>query len=105
MIRPHNYMFDLITYADMDRVLAEFRRVLKAAGKLILVNMTNGETLGSKLYDFIYRLSPKIMGGCRGVRLADRVKQHGFAVEVREYHQQMLFPSEVILAHKCTSSA
>jgi ubiquinone/menaquinone biosynthesis C-methylase UbiE len=100
MIRPHNYMFDLITYADMDRVLAEFRRVLKAAGKLILVNMTNGETLGSKLYDFIYRLSPKIMGGCRGVRLADRVKQHGFAVEVREYHQQMLFPSEVILAHK-----
>jgi ubiquinone/menaquinone biosynthesis C-methylase UbiE len=101
----NNYMFDLITYADMDRVLAEFRRVLKAAGKLILVNMTNGETLGSKLYDFIYRLSPKIMGGCRGVRLADRVKQHGFAVEVREYHQQMLFPSGVILAHKCTSSA
>jgi ubiquinone/menaquinone biosynthesis C-methylase UbiE len=96
----NNYMFDLITYADMDRVLAEFRRVLKAAGKLILVNMTNGETLGSKLYDFVYRLSPKTMGGCRGVRLADRVKQHGFAVEVREYHQQMLFPSEVILAHK-----
>ena len=96
----NNYMFDLITYADMDRVLAEFRRVLKAAGKLILVNMTNGETLGSKLYDFIYRLSPKTMGECRGVRLADRVKQHGFAVEVREYHQQMLFPSEVILAHK-----
>jgi demethylmenaquinone methyltransferase / 2-methoxy-6-polyprenyl-1,4-benzoquinol methylase len=101
----NNYMFDLITYADMDRVLAEFRRVLKAAGKLILVNMTNGETLVSKLYDFVYRLSPKTMGGCRGVRLADRVKQHGFAVEVREYHQQMLFPSEVILAHKCTSSA
>jgi ubiquinone/menaquinone biosynthesis C-methylase UbiE len=96
----NNYMFDLITYADMDRVLAEFRRVLKATGKLILVNMTNGETLGSKLYDFIYKLSPKTMGGCRGVRLADRVKQHGFAVEVREYHQQMLFPSEVILAHK-----
>jgi ubiquinone/menaquinone biosynthesis C-methylase UbiE len=96
----NNYMFDLITYADMDRVLAEFRRVLKAAGKLILVNMTNGEILRSKLYDFIYRLSPKTMGGCRGVRLADRVKQHGFAVGVREYHQQMLFPSEVILARK-----
>lgn len=101
----NNYMFDLITYADMERVLAEFRRVLKAGGKLILVNMTNGETLGSKLYDFIYRLSPKIMGGCRGVQLADRLKQHGFAVEMREYHQQMLFPSEVILAHKGTTCA
>ena len=96
----NNYMFDLIPYADMDKVLTEFRRVLKAGGKLILVNMTNGETLGSKLYDLIYRLSPKTLGGCRGVRLADRLKQHGFAVEMREYHQQMLFPSEVILAHR-----
>ena len=67
--------------------------------------MTNGETLGSKLYDFIYRLSPKIMGRCRGVRLADRLKQHGFAVEVREYHQQMLFPSEVILAQRALEAS
>jgi ubiquinone/menaquinone biosynthesis C-methylase UbiE len=96
----NNYMFDLIPCADMDKVLTEFRRVLKAGGKLMLVNMTNGETLGSKLYDLIYRLSPKTLGGCRGVRLADRLKQHGFAVEMREYHQQMLFPSEVILAHR-----
>ncbi|WP_026840683.1 class I SAM-dependent methyltransferase [Citrifermentans bremense] len=96
----NNYMFDLIPYADMDRVLAEFRRVLKSGGRLILVNMAVGESLPSRLYDFVYRLSPKTMGGCRGVRLADKLKQHGFTVEVREYHQQMLFPSEVILAHK-----
>jgi ubiquinone/menaquinone biosynthesis C-methylase UbiE len=96
----NNYMFDLISYADMDRVLAEFRRVLKKGSKLILVNMTIGATLGSKLYDRIYRISPKIMGGCRGVELTDRLREHGFAVEVREYHQQMLFPSELILARK-----
>lgn len=96
----NNYMFDLISYEDMDKVLAEFKRVLKIGGRLILVNMTEGETLGSRLYDFIYRLSPKTMGGCRGVRLTDKLKQHGFTVEVREYYQQMLFPSEVILAHK-----
>ncbi len=96
----NNYMFDLIPYADMDKILMEFKRVLRRGGKLILVNMTKGETPGSKLYDFIYRLSPKTMGGCRGVRLADKLLQHGFTVEVREYHQQMFFPSEVILAHK-----
>jgi len=96
----NNYMFDLIPYADMDTVLMELKRVLKKGGKLILVNMTEGETLCSRLYDFIYRLSPKTMGGCRGVRLTDKLKQHGFTVETREYHQQMLFPSEVILAHK-----
>lgn len=93
-------MFDLIPYEDMDKVLMEFKRVLINGGKLILVNMTEGETAGSKLYDFIYRLSPKTMGGCRGVRMTDKLKQHGFTVELREYYQQMLFPSEVILAYK-----
>jgi hypothetical protein len=39
------------------------------------------------------------MGGCRGVKLTERLEQHGFKVERREYFQQMLFPSEVILAH------
>ncbi len=96
----NNYMFDLISYEDMDKVLVEFKRVLKVGGKLVLVNMTEGETLGSRLYDFIYRLSPKTMGGCRGVLLTDKLKQHGFTIESREYYQQMLFPSEVILAQK-----
>jgi len=96
----NNYMFDLIAYADIDKVLEEFKRVLKKGGKLILVNMTQGERFGSNLYDFIYRLSPKAMGGCRGVQLTDKLKQRGFTVEAREYYQQMLFPSEVIAAHK-----
>lgn len=99
-ILMNNYMFDLIPYEDMDEILMEFKRVLKKDGKLILVNMTEGERLASKLYDFISHLSPKTMGGCRGVRLTDRLKRHGFKVEVREYYQQMLFPSEVISANK-----
>ena len=94
----NNYMFDLISYEDMDKVLLEFKRVLQPGGRLVLVNMTRGERFGSGLYDLIYRLSPKTMGGCRGVRLSEKLKQHGFNIEVREYHQQLLFPSEVILA-------
>ncbi len=96
----NNYMFDLIPYEDMDKLLIEFRRVLKVGGKLILVNMTEGENLPGKLYGFIYRLSAKSMGGCRGVLLSADLKRHGFTVETREYYQQMLFPSEVIVAHK-----
>ena len=96
----NNYMFDLIPFEDMDKVLAEFRRVLKREGRLVLVNMTKGERLGSSLYDFVYNFSPKTMGGCRGVKLSGKLKGHGFRVETREYFQQMLFPSEVILAYK-----
>jgi len=96
----NNYMFDLIAFEDMGRVLGEFRRVLRKGGKLILVNMTEGERWGSQIYDWIYNLSPKLMGGCRGVKLSDKLQQHGFNVDVREYHQQLLFPSEVIRAYK-----
>ncbi len=96
----NNYLFDLIPYEDMDKVLSEFKRVLKKDARLILVNMTKGERFGSNLYDFVYRISPRTMGGCRGVKLSEKLKQHGFRVEAREYHQQLLFPSEVILAYK-----
>jgi ubiquinone/menaquinone biosynthesis C-methylase UbiE len=96
----NNYMFDLISFDDMDLILSEFKRVLKKGGKLVLVNMTAGERFGSRLYDSIYRVSPKTMGGCRGVKMAEKLQRQGFKIEVREYFQQMLFPSEVILARK-----
>jgi len=96
----NSYMFDLIAFNEMDSVLAEFKRVLKKDGKLILANMTTGETFGSGIYSWIYRMSPKLFGGCRGVRLSEKLQQNGFHVVTREYHQQLLFPSEVILALK-----
>jgi ubiquinone/menaquinone biosynthesis C-methylase UbiE len=96
----NNYMFDLMLDEDMHRVLIEFRRVLKKGGKLVLVNMTEGERFGSNIYNYVYNISPRLMGGCRGVTLSGKLKDHGFQVETREYYQQLLFPSEVILAYK-----
>ena len=96
----NNYMVDLIPFEQMDAVLAEFKRVLKKGGKLVIVNMTLGEKFGSGIYDRIYRISPRLMGGCRGIRLSEKLEEHGFSVKLREYHQQCLFPSEVILAQK-----
>lgn len=96
----NNYMFDLIPFDEMDKILNEFHRGLKKGGKLVLVNMTKGKRFGSGIYDRLHRISPKVMGGCRGIQLSDRLKQHGFKLSVREYHQQLLFPSEVILAYK-----
>ena len=99
-ILVNNYMFDLIAFEEMSAILDEFRRVLKKGGQLILVNMTEGESFGSGIYNLIYRLSPKSFGGCRGVKLADKLQKHDFHVKTREYYQQWWFPSEVILACK-----
>jgi len=101
-ILMNNYMFDLIAFNEIPVILNEFRRVLKDDGRLILVNMTQGESLFSRVYELIYRVSPKLMGGCRGIRLTDALIASGFKVDIREYIQQMLFPSEVILARPNT---
>ena len=65
-----------------------------------LVNMTIGRTFGSRVYDRFYSRFPRLFGGCRGVQLAEILERNRFRVRTREYIQQCLFPSEVILAHK-----
>ncbi|NTV02828.1 MAG: methyltransferase domain-containing protein [Chlorobiaceae bacterium] len=96
----NNYMFDLMTPENIDRALEEFKRVLKLGGRLVLVNMTKGEKHGSCIYERIYRMFPALMGGCRGVVLSGSLELQGFTVVSREYYQQMLFPSEVVMATK-----
>jgi ubiquinone/menaquinone biosynthesis C-methylase UbiE len=96
----NSYMFDLLDEEDWPKALKEFERVLKPEGRLIVVNMTFGERPGSGIYGWLYRVSPRLMGGCRGVRLSEVLQQVGFKLHQREYVQQLLFPSEVILASK-----
>lgn len=96
----NNYMFDLISFQDMPLALAEFHRVLKPGGRLVLVNMTRGRSRASRIYDRFYSRFPRLFGGCRGVELTGILERNRFRVDTREYIQQCLFPSEVIVAHK-----
>lgn len=94
----NNYMFDLLPEKDFARVLGEFRHVLRPGGRMVLVNMTQGERPQHRLAEAVYRLHPPLMGGCRGVALEPHVRAAGFAVERRDVVVQLTFPSEVIVA-------
>ena len=94
----NNYMFDLLPEADFPRVLAEFRRVLKPDGRLLLINMTRPAHWYDGFWEWVYRVSPKTMTGCRGVVLSDALRAQGFQQLRRAYVSQLGFPSEIITA-------
>lgn len=93
-------MFDLLPEEDFPRVLAEFRRVLRPGGRLVLVNMTKGERPQHRLAEAVHRFNPALMGGCRGVALEPFVRAAGFEVVRREVAVQLTFPSEIISASR-----
>ena len=94
----NNYMFDLLPQDDFLTVLAEFRRVMRPGGRLVLVNMTKGERWYNSIWEWVYRMNPAWLGGCRGVQVLPLLGLIGFVTLGREYISQMTFPSEVICA-------
>jgi len=92
----NNYMFDLIPERDFATILAEFGRVLRSGGRLVLVNMTKGSLWFNALWEFFYKITPSLLGGCRGVELAPYLEEAGFVQRHRKYVNQFSFPSEVI---------
>ncbi len=96
----NNYMFDLMPESLFAPVLAQFRRVLRPGGRLVLVNMAQTGALLLRAYELIYRLAPRMMGGCRGVRMEPFVRAAGFANVAVERVSQVGFPSEVIHARR-----
>lgn len=92
----NNYMFDLIPEKDFVVILSEFRRVLRKGGRIALVNMTKGSRWFNAVWEWLYKIRPSLLGGCRGVELKPYLEAVGFEKVRREYVRQMLFPSEVI---------
>lgn len=95
----NSYMLDLVPLADMPVVLGEFHRVLKADGRLVLVNLSKRDA-SPIFYEKIYRWMPYLLGGCRPVLMESWVKQVGFSDVQREFVNMP--PSEIVTAVKRT---
>ncbi len=92
----NNYMFDLLPEDDFSAVLAEFKRVLRPGGRLVMVNMTKPEHFYHSAWELVYRMNPAWIGGCRGVLLKPYMEAAGFVDIRREFISQMTLPSEVL---------
>jgi ubiquinone/menaquinone biosynthesis C-methylase UbiE len=93
-------MLDLLPRDDIPRALAEFKRVLRLGGRLVLSNMTKGERRRHRFWDALYERGVVLTANCRGVLAAPVLRESGFADVRREYMAQMLFPTEIVTARK-----
>jgi ubiquinone/menaquinone biosynthesis C-methylase UbiE len=99
-----NYVLDLLSPDDIRQVLTEAYRLLKPEGRLCMVSLTCGRKGVARMvtwfWSAVHRLHPKLVGGCRPLRLQD------FLVEERwrlDYHRVVTafgVASEVVVASK-----
>jgi len=73
------YMFDLIDTPEIPEILAEFKRVLKPGGRLVLIDMSKDKE-GKTLYEFLYQagLLSFASGSCRPVLMRPHIEAAGF---------------------------
>ena len=100
----NGYMLDLIAEGEMPGILAEFKRVLKPGGRMILLNMSKANKEVVLFREKLYRLLPPkpvlyLMGGCRPVLMEDLTWQAGFQ-QVRRTYLAGTAPSEIVTATK-----
>ncbi len=97
------YMLDLIPARDMPGILAEFRRVLKPGGRLVLLNMSKPDA-ASIPREWLYQHLPAsvvlyLMGNCRPVLMEGPVQAAGFEAVQRTFIGGRA-PSEIVLARQ-----
>jgi ubiquinone/menaquinone biosynthesis C-methylase UbiE len=98
-----NYVLDILSYAEIQAVIHEAKRILQKDGLLCLTGLTNGQGWFSRLWTAFwnvrFRLNPKWVGGCRPVEVrgfldADWEIEHDHIAVARG------ISSEVIVARK-----
>jgi len=100
----NSYMLDLIPFADMPPVLAEFHRVLKPGGRLVLVNLSKRDAATRPWLERLYQRLPRrwvpfVFGGCRPVLMERLVRAAGFADVERQFVRHWMH-TEIVTARK-----
>jgi ubiquinone/menaquinone biosynthesis C-methylase UbiE len=99
-----NYLFDILSPADMTRLLAEADRLLTAEGSLCLVSITHGETpvprLVTWLWSQLHALEPRLLGGCRPLNLHTYLSSAHWRIAYSQVITRFGIPSAVLVAAK-----
>lgn len=92
------YMLDLLPLDDLPAIFRSFARVLRPGGRVVATAMAVPRTRRHALWDALYRFYPALLGGCRGIDLAEPARAAGFDPVRTAYVAQCTFPSLILYA-------
>ncbi len=97
-----SYVLDLLSEQDIRGLLAEAHRVLAPGGLLCTAGLTRGTSLSAKiggsLSQALFRLHPKLVGGCRAVVVRDFLGDSDWSVRYTNVITRFGISSEVLIA-------
>ncbi|HYW96969.1 MAG TPA: methyltransferase domain-containing protein [Bacteroidales bacterium] len=96
----NNYMVDLLPESSFNQIAAEFYRVLKPGGRLVMSTFSFGTKRIHKIWYLMARLFPGLLTDCRPVAFQPYLENAGFDVEETLEISQNTFPTQVIKAGK-----
>lgn len=96
------YVFDLLPQNTINQVVAEAHRLLCRNGKLCVVTSTEGITpvsrLLSSVWECVYALSPRLVGGCRPLRVAALLDRDNWRIEYSNVVSSWGICSQIVIA-------
>ncbi len=92
------YMLDLLQKEDLPLVLAEFKRVLKITGRLVVMNMAEQSPVFNRLWMSVYRHNPLLVGGCHPIEAIAWIEECGWQILQHEEIRQSGFRTELVSA-------
>ena len=98
------YVLDLLSPSDSETLLDEAYRALRPRGLLALASLTPGSTPPSRalagLWKGLWRIDPRVVGGCRPVELAALIAPERWRVRDRLTVTRSALSSEVLIAER-----
>lgn len=92
------YLLELLSEEDIVRTLAEFHRVLRLRGLLVLTMIGQNAELFNRAYEICGRLAPAFWGRQVEESTPYYLEQAGFRVRAQKLVRQNFYPSTILLA-------
>jgi SAM-dependent methyltransferase len=99
-----NYVFDLLSAADIAAVVSEAHRMLRPGGLLCLASLSPGHGLVSRsvirVWSLIHRLDPRLVAGCRPIELLSFLEEGCWKTRHHRALAPYGLPCEAVVAER-----